>query len=290
MSHTENYTQQNTVWKKTMNILCPFVVYYLVHDLAQILLLSSLSAVCELMGEVYVQAAEANAASVNGVLNALALTAGMAVLLPAAIREMHRQQPDVRHRNRKNRAGGAAVYILLIVCAAALAVGMNLLLTYMGLTQASVRYEQVSRAQHGVGLGLGLILYGVISPLAEEIVFRGLIYNRLRRELQVLPAVVICGVLFGVYHGNVVQGIYGSILGIVITLMYEWYRSLCAPVLFHAAANVSVFAVSSQMQSLQRMMTPAWTVGCMLTALIALVGIAAVFKSMDVKEDNANGA
>lgn len=54
-------------------------------------------------------------------------------------------------------------------------------------------------------------------------------------------SVIVCGMMFGVYHGNLVQGIYGAVLGIAITYSYEWYGSFFAPVLFHAVANIAVF-------------------------------------------------
>ena len=40
------------------------------------------------------------------------------------------------------------------------------------------------------------------------------------------------------------QAIYGTLLGILIAYVYEKYGSFAAPVLFHAVANVSIYALT----------------------------------------------
>lgn len=46
---------------------------------------------------------------------------------------------------------------------------------------------------------------GIIAPAAEEMIFRWLIYLRLRDWLKMPVAAVISGLIFGIYHGNIVQ-------------------------------------------------------------------------------------
>jgi len=50
-------------------------------------------------------------------------------------------------------------------------------------------------------------------------------------------AVIISALMFGLYHGNLVQGIYAFIMGCLLALVYEWTGSFAAPVLFHMIAN-----------------------------------------------------
>ena len=40
------------------------------------------------------------------------------------------------------------------------------------------------------------------APIVEELMFRGVIYRRLRRMAGVIPSAIIVSLLFGVYHGN----------------------------------------------------------------------------------------
>lgn len=114
----------------------------------------------------------------------------------------------------------------------------------MGITESSAAYTRVEEAQYGVAFAIGLVLYGVISPIAEEVVFRGIIYNRMKRCFSVKLAVPLSALLFGLYHGNTVQALYGFLLGVIIAIVYERSESFAAPVTFHAVANVTVFTVT----------------------------------------------
>lgn len=231
---------EESSFRKTVNILLPFLIYFVVHDLAQILLAFLANLSLGALGGAYAEFMTENAATANGLLNALSLLIGMAAVFPMARREL-RWAKVLSKGPEEKRPGKSMEYILLAVFAIAFALGVNMLMALAGLTQVSESYQEVAQRQYGVALGVGILIYGVISPLAEEIVFRGLIYNRMRRYFGKMLSVVVCGIMFGVYHGNLVQGIYGCILGIAITYSYEWFGSFLAPFLFHAAANTAVF-------------------------------------------------
>lgn len=82
-----------------------------------------------------------------------------------------------------------------------------------------------------------ILCYEIVAPISEELVFRQVIYKRLRGISPVWAAVLISALLFGLYHGNLVQGIYAFIMGCLLALVYEWTGSFVAPVLFHMIAN-----------------------------------------------------
>ena len=102
---------------------------------------------------------------------------------------------------------------LTVVLAFSVSLGLNALLTLTGFADSSQTYQKVADRQYGVAFAVGFILYGLISPLAEEVVFRGVIYNRLRRLYNPAIGIVASGLLFGAFHGNLVQGVYGACLG-----------------------------------------------------------------------------
>ncbi len=250
--------QPESSLKKTWNILMPFVVYFIAHDLAQVLLAFLMNMSLGLGGS-YSEYILARTQTVNAVLNALSLLIGMAFVWPIAKTEFRfarlRQEGFQATRQASSRTNTIAAYILLAVFAITLALGTNLLLMLTGIAGKSPSYQDVAARQFGVAFGAGVVIYGVLSPLAEEIVFRGLIYNRMKRYFNPVLSIIICGILFGGYHGNLVQGIYGCILGIAIAFSYELFRSFTAPVLFHSLANLSVFIVAYSSQGLTGMMT-----------------------------------
>ena len=65
-----------------------------------------------------------------------------------------------------------------------------------------------------------------------------LIYLRLRDYMRSGEAIVISGLFFGIYHGNLVQGVYASILGCLFAYFLEQTGSLWTSVLLHMGANI----------------------------------------------------
>lgn len=96
-----------------------------------------------------------------------------------------------------------------------------------------------------------LFLVGVIAPIVEEVVFRGVLYTWLRRHGGVIAATVISSALFGLVHANIAQGVAAFIMAVVLALAYEHTRSLWVPIVMHIANNTLVFAFALSMLALQ---------------------------------------
>ena len=77
----------------------------------------------------------------------------------------------------------------------------------------------------------------IVAPLFEEIMFRGIIYDSLQKRMNVYVSVVIAGLLFGLYHMNIFQGAYASLIGIVMGLSLIWTKSIWAPIIIHFMNN-----------------------------------------------------
>ena len=137
------------------------------------------------------------------------------------------------------------LYIPLLISGTGAALALNFLAGLIHAASYDAAYTQVAKTQYAVPVFLGLIAYGIISPIVEEGVFRGMIYLKCRRYLgQRLPAALLSALLFGILHGNVVQGGYGFLMGMIMIWFYERYESFLAPVLVHAASNICVFLLS----------------------------------------------
>lgn len=137
--------------------------------------------------------------------------------------------------------------MLIILLAIGACVFFNNLLMILDISSAG--FDRVRRMLAGPSLPVQIICTGLVIPFAEELVFRGLVYERLRDELPVWGAVLVSSVYFGIFHGNLVQGIYGVILGCMMAVLYQMYDSLAAAWLFHAAANLtSIFMTRLGMQ------------------------------------------
>lgn len=129
----------------------------------------------------------------------------------------------------------------MAILAAALAMGLNGLLNMIELYKYSPAYQEVAELQGDIPLWLGILSYGILAPLGEETVFRGVVYGQLKRVSSVPVAIIVSGLSFGLFHGNLVQAVYATAIGMVLALVYELYGSIFFPMLFHCIANLFVY-------------------------------------------------
>ena len=79
-----------------------------------------------------------------------------------------------------------------------------------------------------VSVPLAAAVYGFLTPFTEELVFRGILYHRLRRGFPPLQAAVISALLFGFAHGSAAQDFYAVVMGIVFALHCTCYLAVLA--------------------------------------------------------------
>ena len=77
-----------------------------------------------------------------------------------------------------------------------------------------------------------------LSPVAEEMLYRGLFYNALRQRLHPILAAAVQAAVFGYEHPfGLAQSAGIGMAGLVLALVYEWRKTILAPILLHAAMN-----------------------------------------------------
>ncbi len=112
----------------------------------------------------------------------------------------------------------------------------------IGVLQSVLNYEEyqdsMDQMMAGKQMWFLILCMGIIAPLAEEIVFRWLIYLRLRDYMRMGAAAVISGLIFGIYHGNLVQAVYAGLLGMVFAYFLDISGCLWSSVLLHMGANI----------------------------------------------------
>ena len=85
-----------------------------------------------------------------------------------------------------------------------------------------------------------LLLYVLIlAPIIEEALFRYLIFNIIRKFLKDRWAIIIQAVLFGLYHGNIVQIIYAFLLGLLLGWIRAKTEHLLYCLIFHCLFNIT---------------------------------------------------
>lgn len=101
------------------------------------------------------------------------------------------------------------------------------------------RYENLANLITGGDFIPSLLTVGILGPIFEEILFRGLIFGELRKIMKVRIALVIQAVLFGVMHFNVIQSSYAIIIGLLLGFVYYRSNSIIAPMIVHITINAS---------------------------------------------------
>jgi membrane protease YdiL (CAAX protease family) len=100
-------------------------------------------------------------------------------------------------------------------------------------------------------LALAGLLVVVVAPIAEEFIFRGLLYGVAKKFGGRIPALVATSVLFSAIHLNPVAMVPLFVLSVAFTLAYERTGSLWTPVVMHMIFNGAQF--------LAILLFPQWT-------------------------------
>lgn len=267
--------------QKLAYILKPFVVYMLVKTVVMLVLAILIPSLPITGIAAWV---EHNALQLSAVVNAMASMAAAAFLLKDFLIEVSttgeididqnvcRQLASfMRHVFWGERT--AKDVVSLILCAI---LGITASFAFNILAELTMlrseKYETVAEIQYSVPIWLGILLYGIISPMVEEIVFRGVIFNRARKFFGIAKAAVFSALLFGFFHGNLLQFLYGTAMGMLMAVCYGYCQCFAAPVLVHMSANIFVFLMSGQTWT-AFFVTPFWCVVFMALSVAAVAGI-----------------
>lgn len=127
--------------------------------------------------------------------------------------------------------------IVVIVISICISVSLNNIISMSPLMTMSVEYENASNAFYGSTIWLELLGSALVTPLLEELLHRGVVYGRLRRMMNMWPAVILSALVFAILHFNIVQFTYAFFLGIVLALFVEKTGHIYPAVLGHVIAN-----------------------------------------------------
>ena len=125
----------------------------------------------------------------------------------------------------------------------------------------------------------------VVAPLGEEFIFRKLFIDRARRFGDA-PAILLSGLVFGLFHANLYQFFYATMLGILLAYIYTRTGNfwLCASM--HAAINLMAGVVIPALselipidqtveltstQALVSLALAVWVYGTILSAIVLFI-------------------
>lgn len=97
--------------------------------------------------------------------------------------------------------------------------------------------EQSNMLVEGSTLAI-IISTMVMAPLIEELIFRGLMLSRLRKGMSDNAAILVCALIFGLAHGQIIWMVYTFALGLVMGLVAVKSESIIPSLVLHMAFNI----------------------------------------------------
>lgn len=84
-----------------------------------------------------------------------------------------------------------------------------------------------------------ILTTGILGPILEEILFRGIIYHKLKTSFSTQKVIFLVSFLFAIYHFSLLQGIYTFLFSLLLTKIYHKYQNLWIPIVIHCAGNLA---------------------------------------------------
>jgi membrane protease YdiL (CAAX protease family) len=120
-----------------------------------------------------------------------------------------------------------------------------LLQPVLGTKSAMNLQQYFGGADFTVVHAAAVLLYGgFLVPLAEELLFRGLLFRWLRQRLDFWAAAGISAAAFGIAHQRPDQMVIAGLLGLPMAWLYEKSRSLAPAILMHQTYNSLVLMLT----------------------------------------------
>lgn len=207
----------NIPWNRVGQIVYPLAVYYIVYNLAYVVL---------------------TALFAHTFSNLFCLGIASLLTIPWIYR-MYQTFPIIKAKKILERETFLQE-IFLVFLTVLFGILLNVFLTRLSLLGDSKGYLRANETLYSGGTLTQIFVTCICIPLLEELLYRGIICGQLDLWLGKFPAVILSAFLFGVMHFNLVQFIYGFLVGLVLGLVYLCKKKLWIVVLAHGITNLIV--------------------------------------------------
>lgn len=120
----------------------------------------------------------------------------------------------------------------------------NIITAVIGMLKGSAVPNVLLDATSSVNMWLMAVYMVICAPIMEEYVFRKLIVDKTVRYGQGV-AVMVSGLMFGLFHGNLNQFVYAFVLGLFLAFLYVKTGNLKITIALHMMINFVGGIVSS---------------------------------------------
>ena len=114
---------------------------------------------------------------------------------------------------------------------------INYLLMFFGI---SGNTNTISLKSNALGYSLYFISIVILGPIFEELLFRATIFRGMS-DYGELYAAVMSGIMFGLWHQNIIEMFHAFIIGFILSLIFAKCRSIFVVIIIHSLNNFLVF-------------------------------------------------
>lgn len=133
-----------------------------------------------------------------------------------------------------------------LVCTAAMYItnfATQIIVFFISQAKGDELKNYVMDAITGGDFIITLIYTSVVAPIYEEIVFRKILLNKLRRFGDV-PAILMTGFAFGIFHFNLLQFFYAAVLGFLFAYITIRTNKIIYAIILHMMINFIATAIT----------------------------------------------
>ena len=157
----------------------------------------------------------------------------------------YRKLPITRAISEKRTIAQVLQWTGAILLTVAVGILLNIVISNTPLADLSVGYQEANSTLFSGGLLIKIVGNALLIPMLEEVVYRGIVCGQLLQWYGQWKAVFLSAFLFGIMHFNVVQFLYGFVMGLALGYIYVRYRRLWIPMAAHGLVNFVVILVTA---------------------------------------------
>ena len=131
---------------------------------------------------------------------------------------------------------------------------------------------------------ISIITVGIVAPIAEEVLFRGVIYNTLNRKISVRWTIIIQAIFFGIFHGNLVQGLYATLLGLIFGYVTYKTKSLWPAITMHIVNNLVATIIPFLIS--ESLMGTGVYVAFMIIGIVGIVSLLVLIRNKNLNNED----
>lgn len=133
-------------------------------------------------------------------------------------------------------------YLIAFLVGAVISIVITKVVLYTGFfidesfVNANIQYEY--------NIVVTIITSVFLAPFMEEILFRGMMFEKMKSHFGMISAAIISSLFFAIGHASFLQLICGFILGLFLCYVYEYKKSLVMAIIVHIAYNATTIILN----------------------------------------------